>query len=139
MNTVVIAIFVAIFAAAAVLLVSNLSAKGRRQKKAEKALSNASTQGADDTRWRAVRIEPGLMSCETAAGYADQVFLAREAPRLPLAECTEQECRCKYIHLEDRRSGGDRRIELGELGAFLPTNRDERRQSKGRRAADLET
>lgn len=137
MNTVVIAIFVAIFAAAAVLVVTNLAAKGNSRKKASKSLSSERTPGEDASRWRAVKIVPGLMSCKAAAEYTDQVFLARSAPRLPLADCTENNCRCKYIHLDDRRSGGDRRVELGDLGAFLPASQVERRHSKGRRVADL--
>jgi ribosomal protein S1 len=41
------------------------------------------------------------------------------------------------MHLEDRRSGGDRRIELDELSAFLPASEVERRQVGGRRATDM--
>ena len=137
MNTVVIAIFVAIFAGAAVLVATNLAAKGKHRKKANKSLPNERAAREDDTRWRAVKIEPGLMSCKAAAECAGQVFLASSAPRIPLDGCDETECRCKYVHLEDRRSGGDRRIELGELGAFLPANKEERRRSKGRRVTDL--
>ncbi len=137
MNTVVIAIFVAIFAAAVVLVITNLAARSGRQKKAAKSRSNDRTARENGTQWRAVRISPGLISCKGAAEFADQVFLARSAPRLPLDDCAEKECRCKYIHLDDRRSGGDRRVELGDLGAFLPASQVERRQSNGRRVADL--
>ena len=56
---------------------------------------------------------------------------------MPLDGCTEKDCRCKYVHLDDRRDGGDRRIELGELGAYLPVSQTERRQTSGRRAEDL--
>jgi ribosomal protein S1 len=41
------------------------------------------------------------------------------------------------MHLEDRRSGGDRRIELDELSAFLPASQSERRRVGGRRATDM--
>jgi hypothetical protein len=66
-----------------------------------------------------------------------QVYLSTESPRLPLDGCDETDCRCKYVHMDDRRSGDDRRIELGDLGAFLPTNQVERRKRSGRRASDL--
>ena len=137
MNTVAIAIFVAIFAAAVVLVVTNLGGRGSQKKKSKKLASGDQKSGDGDTQWRAVRIAPGLISCKAVAEHANEVFLASSAPRLPLAECSEKECRCKYIHLDDRRSGGDRRIELGELGAFLPTNQIERRTNNGRRVADL--
>ena len=89
------------------------------------------------TRWRAVRVAPGLICCDAVSKLDGQVFLSRLSPRLPLDECDVADCRCKYVHLEDRRSGGDRRAALGELDAYLPFNQDERRRSAGRRRADL--
>ena len=137
MNTLAIAIFVALFAAVVVLVVSNLGAKGKHRKKPKKLSPGVQQTRDSDTQWRAVRIAPGLMCCKAASEHADEVFLASGAPRLPLADCTENECRCKYVHYEDRRSGGDRRVELGDLGAFLPANQVERRRSGGRRASDV--
>ena len=136
MNAVAIAIFAALIAAVLVLLVTNLLNRGGRSRKAGKSLSDAQTANAEASRWRAVKIAPGLISCDAVNTHADRVFLASSAPRLPLEGCDEQQCRCKYIHLEDRRSGGDRRIHLGDLGAFLPANQVERRHSRGRRVAD---
>jgi hypothetical protein len=97
--------------------------------------------GADDTsadtKWRSVKIRPGLISCERVAKMEGQIFLSKEAPRLPLDNCTENDCRCHYIFLDDRRSGSDRRLEFDRLGDFLPTYPSERRQLPGRRLADL--
>ena len=97
----------------------------------------ASTESGADTRWRAVKIVPGLICCGEVAAMRDEVFLSRQSPALPLDTCTEKDCRCKYLHLEDRRSGQDRRVQLGELDNYLPLNQGERRRSEGRRAADL--
>ena len=93
----------------------------------------------EDTKWRSVKIRPGLISCDRVAETAGIVFLSQEAPTLPLENCTETECRCHYIFLDDRRSGTDRRIELGKLDQFFPTYEGERRQVEGRRFADLAT
>lgn len=90
-----------------------------------------------DTRWRAVKVAPGLICCDAVSELSGQVFLSRLSPKLPMDECTVEECRCKYIHLEDRRNGGDRRVALGELDSYLPFNQQERRKSEGRREADL--
>jgi hypothetical protein len=38
-------------------------------------------------------------------------FLAKEAPRLPLDECTVADCQCEYKHHDDRRDEEDRREE----------------------------
>ena len=91
----------------------------------------------EDTRWRAVRVAPGLICCDAVSKLDGQVFLSRISPKLPLDGCDARDCRCKYVHLEDRRSGGDRRAALGELDAYLPFNQADRRESRGRRSADL--
>ncbi len=90
-----------------------------------------------DTKWRSVKIRPGLITCDRVASLAGQVFLSREAPELPLANCGERDCRCHYVFLDDRRSGIDRRLELGRLGAFLSISERDRRHVPGRRAGDL--
>ena len=99
--------------------------------------SNGDSHGTSDTKWRSVRVRPGLIACDRVASLTGQVFLAREAPELPLANCSERDCRCHYVFLDDRRSGTDRREELGRLGEFLPSSTRNRRLSPGRRIGDL--
>jgi hypothetical protein len=137
MNNLVVIAIVAIVVVGALLAVSRLLDRRSRSSQVKKLLKAGAVPSGSETRWRSVRVAPGLVCCKAAEKIAEQVFLASESPVLPLQDCTEANCRCKYIHLEDRRSGGDRRVELGELGAFLPANRVERRQQSGRRAADL--
>lgn len=137
MNTLTIVITVAVMAVAIVWLVSRRSSNDARPRHLQKTSSASGAADRSSTQWRAVKIAPGLMSCDTAAKLADQVFLSAESPRLPLDGCGETNCRCKYVHLDDRRDGGDRRVELGELGAFLPISQIERRQRTGRRSEDL--
>jgi hypothetical protein len=84
-----------------------------------------------DTKWRSVRIRPGLIACRQVADLNGQVFLSREVPELPL------DCRCHYVFLDDRRSGTDRRAELARLGEFLSSSEQDRRRSAGRRMGDL--
>ena len=90
-----------------------------------------------DTRWRSARIRPGLMACDRVASLSDQVFLSCEVPELPLANCTEKDCRCHYIFHDDRRSGIDRRNDIGRLGELLSASLQDRRRSPGRRVDDL--
>ena len=112
---------------------------GRKSTRSRKKVagSKPSEDSAESTKWRSVKIAPGLICCDYANILAGKVFLSREAPPLPLVNCAETDCRCKYIHLEDRRSGGDRRVEVGELTDFLPFNQIERRHLASRRATDL--
>jgi hypothetical protein len=95
--------------------------------------SNDSSDLAANTRWRSVKIRPGLNPCKRVASLGDQVFLSRDAPELPLPNCTERDCRCHYVFLDDRRGGVDRRAEPKQLH---DTERDRRRRP-GRRMDDL--
>lgn len=137
MNTLIFVVAVGIAVITLLLLVSRRPGKSAKAKRLLKSTGADRVSERSSTQWRAVKISPGLMSCEAASKLTDQVFLSREAPRLPLDDCGEKGCKCKYVHLEDRRSGGDRRIELGDLGAYLPVNQVERRQRSGRRTADM--
>ncbi len=137
MNTLFIVIVLAILLIAIVLRAATRPGKAVRPKRSQLTTSSAGRKDRSTTQWRAVKISPGLISCGAAGKLAGKVFLSSESPRLPLDGCSEQNCRCKYVHLDDRRDGGDRRIELGELGAFLPVNQVERRRMGGRRREDL--
>jgi len=92
---------------------------------------------SEDTKWRSVKIRPGLISCARVADLQGKIFLSQEAPTLPLENCTETDCRCHYIFLDDRRNGRDRRIDLGKMDEFLPDIGQNRRNLPGRRATDL--
>lgn len=98
---------------------------GRRRKRLE------------DTQWRAVKIRPGLIACDRVANLTDNIYLAQEAPSLPIENCTEANCHCHYIFFDDRRSGRDRRVDLGKTDELLPILEQNRRSIPGRRDTDL--
>lgn len=78
--------------------------------------------------WKAVVIVPGDLACAAAKESSGKRFLARSAPRLPLAECTNQDrCKCKYQHYGDRRS--DRR-RAGAGRAFYPAKSPTKEQRR---------
>ena len=45
---------------------------------------------------RGVRIVPGHKGCEAARAQNNTEYLGSAVPRLPLAECTCEFCRCDY-------------------------------------------
>lgn len=139
MNTLFVTVILAILVVAIVLRVATRPAKGFRSKRSQSTISSARQKDRSSTQWRAVKIAPGLMSCDAAEKLADKVFLSSESPQFPLHGCSEKDCRCKYVHLNDRRSRSDRRLELGELGASFLVGQAERRQITGRRSTDLAT
>jgi hypothetical protein len=61
--------------------------------------------------YHAVSIEPREKCCLAVESIQSQRFLSDDAPGLPLPDCSVSDCRCKYIHFADRRSGArDRRL-----------------------------
>ena len=72
-----------------------------------------------NTDWRCVKIRPGLLSCKRANRLADQLFLADEAPPLPLSGCSETNCTCHYLHFGDRRFVPERRVKVQKLTAIF--------------------
>jgi hypothetical protein len=62
-------------------------------------------------RFHAVTIRFGQDACPAVQALAKNRFLAKEAPRLPLDECTVADCQCEYKHHDDRRDEEDRREE----------------------------
>jgi hypothetical protein len=137
MSNMIVTVILVILVVAIVLRVATRADKRVRPKRSQSTISSASQRDRSSTKWRAVKIAPGLISCDAAGKLTDKIYLSMESPQLPLDGCTEKDCRCKYVHLDDRRDGGARRIELGELSAFFPVSQVERRQISGRRSTDL--
>jgi len=67
--------------------------------------------------WHAVAIQPGPKRCAAVEALLGQRFLSKDAPHLPLKECTEAGCACRYRHYEDRRHEG---VSLDRNGMPLP-------------------
>lgn len=87
-------------------------------------------------RYHAVTVLAGAGACEQARALQDVRLLSLEAPRLPLAGCTNPEgCRCKYQHYSDRRAG-PRRSEMPQPMARNGTPPPNRRRLVGRRDSD---
>ena len=63
--------------------------------------------------FHAVTIQPGRLCCHEARALQGQRFLSREAPTLPLRNCTCENCACLYQHYDDRRAGARRARDMG--------------------------
>lgn len=115
----------------------NIGVRLSRLKKAER--SGARSTEAEVKNLRLVRINPGLISCLGARNMTDQTYLPTEAPDLPLGQCSEEKCLCKYTNLDDRRGDVHRRGAHEYLGGFLRNHETDRRQYSGRRTTDILT
>lgn len=91
--------------------------------------------------YHAVSLQYSSSACDAAKAMTGRRFLSSAAPRLPLPECDALECRCRFAHHADRRSGSDRRSPFSpaNIGRGTGKYRVERRQNKDRRRdADLD-
>jgi hypothetical protein len=108
----------------------------KRQSTSPSQLKKAPTAAPAVSRWHAVSVVGRGNCCNAARDMIERRFLSREAPRLPLAECTEfADCHCSYQHHGDRRGQPRRRQEMGVWPE--PFSGDERRCERGRRATDV--
>ena len=88
--------------------------------------------------WHAVSIVAKGASCEAAHSLRGKRFLSAEAPRLPLAQCTNSKsCICAYKHHEDRRGQPRRSDETAGLRRNAKVS-EERRSTGDRRKSPLE-
>lgn len=84
--------------------------------------------------YHAVRIAHLSTCCTKVAEIDGRLFLAAEAPKIPMPECDAAKCRCRYVHYEDRR-GAENRREPADGPHHYFAMRD-RRLGQGRRAND---
>lgn len=92
-----------------------------------------SSQGRKE--WHAVSIVTSNSPCEAAQALQNHRFLSKDAPRLPLADCSAPDaCHCIYRHHADRRGKPRRSADRGGLPGS--GNEVERRDQRGRRADD---
>jgi hypothetical protein len=86
--------------------------------------------------YKAVRINPHQHACPAAFERHHRIYLVAEAPLLPLMDCTKSEdCRCGYVHYDDRRQN-DRR----DIAVAMKSKKDEKerrdQEHYGRRKTD---
>jgi hypothetical protein len=90
----------------------------------QKTSASAEATLPSSNRFHAVTIHFRQDACPAVRMYASTKFLAKEAPRLPLENCTAPNCRCRYEHSDDRRT--ETRREPSETKKFEGEQRRER-------------
>lgn len=85
--------------------------------------------------FQSISIHKGMVCCVTAKKVDGYRFLVKNAPQLPLSECTmPAACKCRYEKYDDRRSGARRSSDIGLKQVLFAA--EEQRRSKGRRKKD---
>jgi hypothetical protein len=88
-----------------------------------------------DKKFHAVSLRFPPSACEAAQALGGRRFLSADAPRIPLDDCTVANCKCRFVHYKDRRSGDDRRDTYGQgIGGGNSGNYEaEQRKNRERR------
>ena len=94
---------------------------------------DATPGGADTGAFAGVEIHVSANACRPARALTGGIFLAAEAPALPLDGCTQARCRCSFQKLVDRRQESRRWSDEG-LAATL-YSAEERRDRDDRRGS----
>ena len=108
--------------------------RGKSASNEKKTASAAEAKPVSASKYHAVSIRTAGRSCTAAISMEGQRFLSNEAPSLPLADCDRpDQCKCRFAHYKDRRSGGERRNPYrhsisGDTGSY----REEQRKKIGR-------
>ena len=109
-----------------------------RSGKTNSGSQSTATPKKKPTTYHAVSIKYSENACDAAKAMTGRRFLASAAPRLPLPECDVLECRCKFAHHDDRRTGKDRRSPFaapgygpGGTGSFQAERREKSDRRKG--------
>lgn len=117
----------------AVLAVAILAALFWLQTRRKNAALSIDSQ-SETTQYHAVSVRPGMDACPGARTISATRFLSVEAPCLPLPDCGEEECSCRFVHHSDRRAGEDRRTPFQRSITAVSANaRDDRRVHDDRR------
>ena len=101
--------------------------RGQGEHKASKQKTNP---------YACVEIKMRMDHCDAVEAYAGQRLLTGEAPWLPLSDCDNAKCRCKFIRYDDRRADQRRDVDIG-ISRREFTGEDRRSTPRGRRTSDL--
>ncbi|MBT8085637.1 MAG: hypothetical protein HKN35_05045 [Woeseia sp.] len=85
------------------------------------------------SQFHGVSIRPGLSSCHAASALTGKRFLPDAIPLLPLKDCSEPTCSCRFEHHRDRRDEDDRRDPLKRSLAAMVAERGENRRDQAER------
>jgi hypothetical protein len=123
-----------VFSVIAIALLIGLFIFVRKRPASEAARPARPATKMSDTgsRFHAVSIRYGSGACDAAREMEGRRFLSSAAPKLPLPGCNAAECRCRFKHHEDRRSGQDRRNVWGQGFGSGTTGQYPKEQRKGR-------
>jgi hypothetical protein len=95
-----------------ILIVLLIMSKRTKATPEKRSAVTSHAEATTTTKFHAVSIYSTSSACEAAKSMQGMRFLSSAAPRLPLPECDALDCKCRFMHHADRRSGADRRGQV---------------------------
>lgn len=91
-----------------------------------------------DKHWGvAIETRDGAHMCKAVRKICDQPFIKYEAPKLPLEECDNMNCRCRYFGLPDQRKA-ERRVNTTDRREQIRYEPDKKNRRSGEERRKLE-
>jgi len=101
-----------------------------------KKTSTQTEAAPPSNRFHGVTIKFRADACPAVRMFESTRFLAKEAPRLPLENCTAPRCHCRYEHYDDRRT--EERRESSEQTKFEGEQRREHKDRRKRQSPSID-
>jgi len=123
--------------AVVILVLAYLFVHKPKAKSTERPETRRKVSSEPDSTYHAVSLKFPPSACDAAKAMAGRRFLSTAAPRIPLPECDALECKCRFVHHQDRRSGEDRRDAYAQgFGGGSTGTYEEEQRKRGERRED---
>lgn len=105
---------------------------------ADKSVNQSAIRPKPNFEFRGVEVVPDANACCTAVeALAGRRLLAHEAPQLPMPDCDQPSCECRFKQYTDRRTDLRRNSDagIGTMADMFVTD-NARAERPGRRSVD---
>ena len=134
----IVVALIAIFLGVGVILLRGQAGGSPTRQRSRTVSGRKAKANSTHMPYQAVSIMTPKTCCQSAASIEGRKYLVADAPRLPLAACDHENCKCGYLRHSDRREDEQERRGPPGLKSQLYTLESgrERRAARGRRWAD---
>jgi hypothetical protein len=120
-----------------VLLLAYVFVHKPKAKTNERPATRRTASSTSGSEFHAVSLKYAASACDSAKAMEGRRFLSTAAPRIPLPDCDAAECKCRFVHHKDRRSGDDRRDTYGQgFGGGTTGSYEKEQRKRGERRDD---
>ena len=126
--------FILGIAAFVILALIFFNIRRRRPAPGKRPAAKKPVKASATREFHAVSIKFASSACSAAKSLEGKRFLSSASPRFPLPDCDVLDCKCRFVHHEDRRDGEDRRNPYTpSFGGETGTHEQDRRVQPERR------